>query len=237
MVRIVVLTGAGISAESGLATFRDSDGLWEGHRVDDVATPEGFAADPVLVQTFYDLRRVASAAAQPNAAHRALAELEAAPGVELLVVTQNVDDLHERAGTRNLIHMHGELMRARCTTCGERPSWTGPLVDRPPCPHCGEPTLRPDIVWFGEMPYAMDDIAAAVERCDIFAAIGTSGVVYPAAGLAMQAAAVGARTVEINPRPTRVGFDQVMAGTATEAVPVWVEQVRSVLIPATPSQG
>lgn len=223
--RIVVLTGAGISVESGLATFRDSDGLWEGHRVEEVATPEGFAADPRLVQTFYDLRREASQLAQPNAAHRALAELEAVPGLEVLVVTQNVDDLHERAGTGSLIHMHGELMRARCTVCGARPAWTGTLVDSPPCPVCGEPALRPDIVWFGEMPYAMEEIIDAVERCEVFVAIGTSGVVYPAAGLAMRAATVGAHTVEINPRPTRIGFDEVLAGAATDAVPAWVRSV------------
>lgn len=151
--RIVVLTGAGISAESGIPTFRAADGLWEDHRVEDVATPEGYERDPAAVQRFYDARRRAAASAVPNAAHHALARLEGALGDRLLIVTQNVDDLHERAGTRNLVHIHGELRRALCAACGARPEWEGELASRPRCPVCGERMLRPDVVWFGEVPY------------------------------------------------------------------------------------
>lgn len=225
--RIVVLTGAGISAESGVPTFRDAGGLWEGHRVEDVATPEGFEADPDLVLRFYDERRRAAASVEPNAAHRALARLEGAVGGELLVVTQNVDDLHERAGSRHLIHMHGELRRALCTACGARPAWTGGLIDRPPCPSCGERMLRPDVVWFGELPYDLDRIEQAVVACDVFVSIGTSGAVYPAAGYVALAAAFGARTVELNLVPSEgiVPFDEVRAGRATEIVPAWVDEI------------
>jgi NAD-dependent deacetylase len=225
--RIVVLTGAGISAESGVPTFRDANGLWEGHRVDEVATPEGFEADPDLVLRFYDERRRGVASVVPNAAHRALARLEGAIGDELLVVTQNVDDLHERAGSRNLVHMHGELRRALCMACGARPEWTGDLIDRPPCPECGERMLRPDVVWFGELPYGLDRIEQAVVACDVFVSIGTSGAVYPAAGYVALAAAFGARTVELNLEPSDaiVPFDDVRAGRASEVVPAWVDEV------------
>ncbi|MEU1972760.1 NAD-dependent deacylase [Microbacterium sp. NPDC019599] len=225
--RIVVLTGAGISAESGVPTFRDAGGLWEGHRVEDVATPEGFAANPELVLRFYDERRRGAASVQPNAAHRALARLEGAIGSELLVVTQNVDDLHERAGSRNLVHMHGELRRALCRACGSRPDWTADLIDRPPCPVCGQRMLRPDVVWFGELPYDLDRIEQAVVACDVFVSIGTSGAVYPAAGYVAMAAAFGARTVELNLVPTAaiVPFDDVRAGRAGEIVPAWVDEV------------
>ncbi|SBS70028.1 deacetylase of acetyl-CoA synthetase, NAD-dependent [uncultured Microbacterium sp.] len=223
--RIVVLTGAGISAESGVPTFRDADGLWEGHRVDDVATPEGFARDPDRVQRFYDERRRALHAVEPNAAHRALARLEGALGEDLLVVTQNVDDLHERAGSMNLVHMHGELRRALCGACGARPTWEGDLVQRPSCPACGHRELRPDVVWFGELPYELDRIEGAVVACDVFVAIGTSGAVYPAAGYAALAGAFGAHTVELNLAPTLadVAFDEVRAGPASVVVPRWVE--------------
>ncbi len=223
--RVVVLTGAGISAESGVPTFRDADGLWEGHRVEDVATPEGFARDPQTVQRFYDERRRAVASASPNAAHRALARLEGAVGDDLLVVTQNVDDLHERAGTRNLVHMHGELRRARCVACGERSPWSGDLIGGPACPACGERMLRPDVVWFGELPHGLDRIEEAVVACDAFASIGTSGTVYPAAGYVALAAAFGARTVELNlvPSDAAVPFDEVHAGPATVVVPPWVD--------------
>ena len=225
--RIVVLTGAGISAESGVPTFRGADGLWEGHRIEDVATPEAYEADPDTVLTFYDLRRRALASVSPNAAHRALARLEDAVGDDLLVVTQNVDDLHERAGTRNLVHMHGELRRALCAACGARPEWEGDLIHRPPCPECGERMLRPDVVWFGEMPYDLDRIEQAVVACDVFVSIGTSGAVYPAAGYAALASAFGARTVELNLEPSDalIPFDDARAGTATELVPAWVEEV------------
>jgi NAD-dependent deacetylase len=225
--RIVVLTGAGISAESGLATFRDAGGLWEGHAVEDVATPEAFVRDPETVQRFYDARRRGAASTVPNAAHYALARLEAALGADLLVVTQNVDDLHERAGTRNLIHMHGELRRARCLTCGARPAWDSDLVDGPPCPECGARALRPDVVWFGELPYGLDAIEDAVAACDTFVSIGTSGNVYPAAGYVALAADVGARTVEINLEPSDayVPFDDVRVGLASHLVPAWVEEM------------
>lgn len=227
--RIVVLTGAGISAESGVPTFRDADGLWEGHRVEDVATPEGFARDPDRVQRFYDERRRALATVEPNAAHRALARLEGALGDDVLVVTQNVDDLHERAGSVNLVHMHGELRRARCAACGARPAWEGDLVGRPACPACGRRELRPDVVWFGELPYELDRIESAVLACDAFAAIGTSGAVYPAAGYAALAAAFGARTMELNLLPTAadVPFDEVRAGPASVIVPRWVDDLLS----------
>jgi len=227
--RIVVLTGAGISAESGVPTFRDSGGLWEGHSVEDVATPEGFERDPAAVLRFYDERRRGAASALPNAAHRALARLEGALGDSLLVVTQNVDDLHERAGSRNLVHMHGELRRALCVMCGARPQWDGDLNDRPPCPECGERMLRPDVVWFGELPYELDLIENAVVACDVFASIGTSGAVYPAAGYVALAAAFGARTIELNLEPTdaAVPFDEARIGRATEIVPVWVDEIVS----------
>lgn len=225
--RIVVLTGAGISAESGVPTFRGSDGLWEGHRVEDVATPEGYERDPDAVLAFYDARRRAVASTHPNPAHRALARLEGAIGDRLLVVTQNVDDLHERAGSRNLVHMHGELRRARCLACDARPDWDDDLRDRPRCPRCGERMLRPDVVWFGEMPYGLDRIEQAVVACDVFVSIGTSGEVYPAAGYVALAAAFGARTVELNLEPSdpAVPFDDVRAGRAGELVPAWVEEV------------
>ncbi|QGF23096.1 NAD-dependent deacylase [Raineyella fluvialis] len=225
--RIVVLTGAGISEESGLATFRGAGGLWEGHRVEDVATPEAFELDPETVQRFYDARRRAVASVAPNAAHQALARLEQAIGDDLLVVTQNIDDLHERAGTHHLVHMHGELRRARCLHCGERPWWDGDLVDRPPCPLCGQRMLRPDVVWFGEMPYDLDVIEEAVVACDVFAAVGTSGVVYPAAGYAAMAKAFGARTIELNLWATDapLPFDEIREGRATVVVPEWVDDI------------
>ena len=227
MSRIVVLTGAGISAESGVPTFRDAGGLWEGHDVEAVATPEGFERDPDIVLRFYDARRRALASVVPNAAHRALARLEGAIGDDLLVVTQNVDDLHERAGGRNLMHMHGELRRALCTTCGERPEWDRDLIDRPACPLCSARTLRPDVVWFGEMPYDLDRIEQAVVACDVFVSIGTSGAVYPAAGYVALAAAFGARTVELNlePSDSAIPFDDSRAGFASVLVPQWVDEV------------
>lgn len=233
MTRIVVLTGAGISAESGVPTFRGADGLWEGHRVEDVATPEAYERDPDTVLAFYDGRRRALGTVAPNAAHRALARLEGAIGDDLLVVTQNVDDLHERAGSRRLVHMHGELRRALCDACGARTEWNGDLIDRPPCPECGEQMLRPDVVWFGEMPYELERIENAVVACDVFVSIGTSGAVYPAAGYVALATAFGARTVELNlePRDTlllfedAVPFDEARAGRATELVPAWVDEV------------
>src|SRR5699024_8757107 len=224
---IVILTGAGISAQSGVRTFRDSGGLWEDHDIQDVATPEAFARNPALVQNFYDQRRQQVMAVQPNAAHRALACLQQAHSGSVTLITQNVDDLHERAGARDVLHMHGELLRAYCRSCNARPAWHGTLADEPHCPHCAAPSLRPDVVWFGEMPYHMDAIEQALAACDLFAAIGTSGEVHPAAGFVMQAAAAGARTVELNLESSAVSkaFDEVHAGPAATTVPAWVEQL------------
>ena len=224
---IVVLTGAGISAESGLRTFRAADGLWEDHRVEDVATPEAFRRDPDLVQRFYDERRAQIRAAQPNAAHRALARLDREWPGELLIVTQNIDDLHERAGAGRVLHMHGEGLSAWCTACDARHPWTGTLRDNPPCPACGARALRPDIVWFGEMPYRMDDIFAALSRADLFVSIGTSGAVYPAAGFVQTAKYCGAQTLELNLEPSLGSylFDESRIGRAGELVPAWVEEM------------
>ena len=225
---IVILTGAGISAESGLATFRGPDGLWEGHRVEDVCTPEAFARDPALVHAFYDARREKLATVEPNAAHRALAVLDAEWPGELLLVTQNVDDLHERAGSKRLIHMHGELMRGWCTACDARFSWNGPMGEQAACPGCGgHGSVRPDIVWFGEMPYAMNRIDDALQRCDLFVSIGTSGAVYPAAGFVQTARYRGAKTLEINLEPSLGSylFGESRTGTATELVPQWAAEV------------
>lgn len=225
--RIVILTGAGISADSGLATFRDAGGLWEGHDVEQVATPEGFDADPELVQSFYDARRRAQVEAVPNAAHRALARLEESLGDDVLVITQNVDDLHERAGSTRVLHMHGQLSSALCTACQRRSPWHDDLSHQPPCPHCGASSLRPDVVWFGEVPHHLSEIQAALEGCDVFAAIGTSGEVYPAAGFVAMARAAGVQTVEINLEASRLAsaFDDVRPGRASEFVPQWVEEV------------
>jgi len=226
-VRIVVLTGAGISAESGVPTFRDADGLWEGHRVEDVATPAAFERQPDVVHRFYDARRAALAAVEPNPAHHALARLEAAFGDDLLVVTQNVDDLHERAGSTRVLHMHGELLSALCGGCGGRFPWSDDLVGLPHCPGCQSPGLRPDVVWFGEIPYELDRIFAALEDADLFVSIGTSGAVYPAAGFVQAAAAYGARTLELNLVPSEGShfFDEARHGRAGEIVPAWVDEL------------
>lgn len=230
---IVILTGAGISAESGVATFRGPDGLWEGHRVEDVATPEAFARDPDLVQKFYDERRVKLKTVHPNAAHRALAKLgQAWPG-DLLLVTQNVDDLHDRAAQDlkndgRLLHMHGELNSAWCLACDARSPFDGVMAAGPPCPECGQRgSLRPDIVWFGEMPYQMERIEQALAQCDLFVSIGTSGAVYPAAGFVQTARYHGAQTLEMNLDPSEGSFHfhESRMGKAGELVPDWVEQV------------
>lgn len=224
---IVVLTGAGISAESGIGTFRDAGGLWEQHRVEDVATPEGFRRDPELVLRFYDMRRDSIRKAEPNAAHLALARLEAEWRGNVTIVTQNVDDLHERAGSSRLIHMHGEHLSAWCTACNGRFRWTDPLCHRPPCPSCGNKTLRPDVVWFGEMPYRMDEIDNALRDCDLFVSIGTSGAVYPAAGYVETARYVRATTLELNLERSLGSsmFHETRLGRATEVVPAWVEEL------------
>ena len=224
---IVILTGAGVSAESGLATFRGPDGLWAGHRVEDVATPEAFRRDPALVHSFYDARRAKLGMVRPNSAHEALARLEAQWPGDFLLVTQNVDDLHERAGSKRLIHMHGELASGWCLACDQRFSWSGPMGEQASCPSCGETGLvRPDIVWFGEMPYAMERIEDALRSCDLFVSIGTSGAVYPAAGFVQTARYCGASTIEINLEPSLGShmFDQSRIGKAGEIVPSWVEE-------------
>lgn len=226
---IVILTGAGISAESGIDTFRSSGGLWEQHRVEDVATPEGFARNPNLVLNFYDMRRAALADVVPNPAHMALARLEREFSGELLLVTQNVDDLHERGGSARVLHMHGELKSALCTSCETRSPWPGTMIERPPCPVCRAPSLRPDVVWFGEMPYQMGRIYQALETCDLFVSIGTSGAVYPAAGFVQEARANGARTLELNLEPSEGSrfFHESRHGPASVVVPEWVDEVLS----------
>ena len=224
---IVILTGAGVSAESGIDTFRAKDGLWEKHRIEDVATPEAFTRDPDLVLRFYDMRREAIQRAQPNAAHDALARLDAGWPGDLMIITQNVDDLHERAGAKRLIHMHGEHLSAWCTACDARGVWRATLIDRPACPACGVAALRPDIVWFGEMPYRMDEIDMALLRADLFVSIGTSGAVYPAAGYVRTARHYGAQTLELNLDPSQgsVFFDQSRMGRASDLVPAWVDEL------------
>jgi NAD-dependent deacetylase len=256
---IVILTGAGVSAESGLATFRGADGLWEGHRVEDVATPEAYRRDPALVHQFYDARRARLGTVEPNEAHKALARLDGEWPGELLLVTQNVDDLHERAGSKRLIHMHGELTSGWCLACDERFAWHGPMSpstvrpepveglsfsgseqrqDSPStssgrtevnvCPCCGiAGQVRPDIVWFGEMPYDMERIEDALRRCDLFVSIGTSGAVYPAAGFVQTARYCGAKTLEMNLEPSQgsIFFDESRIGRAGDLVPLWVDEL------------
>lgn len=224
---IVVLTGAGISAESGIETFRAADGLWAKHRIEDICTPSGFRRDPALVQGFYDARRAALGTVVPNPAHDALARLDAEWPGDFLLVTQNVDDLHERAGSTRLLHMHGELKRALCTACGAASPWEGPLSGGPPCPRCGAPRLRPDIVWFEEMPYHMDAIDAALSACDLFVSIGTSSAVYPAAGFVGEARRAGAATLELNLDPSAgtALFSEARHGPAGLLVPTWVDEM------------
>jgi len=227
MTNIVILTGAGISAESGLGTFRAEDGLWAEHRVEDVATPEGFQKNPALVHSFYNMRRAESTKASPNAAHAALARLEANLNGTVTVVTQNVDDLHERGGSRSLIHMHGSLAGSLCAACDGRWPSAHETTPQDACPSCSGHHTRPDIVWFGEMPYQMDRIFGLIQEADIFAAIGTSGNVYPAAGFAHEARRSGVHTVELNLLPSQVvtDFAETRFGPATEIVPLWVDEV------------
>ena len=228
---IVILTGAGISKESGLDTFRDKDGLWSRVRIEDVATPEAFDRDPVRVHEFYNARRrgMRNPNVQPNAAHRALAELEQRWPGEVLLVTQNIDDLHERAGSRNLVHMHGELHKTRCAHCGALDSSLADLSVALVCASCGEPGgLRPHVVWFGEMPLEMDRIYEALGRCDRFISIGTSGHVYPAAGFVQEVRyRSSVRTVELNLEPSEGAslFEERHYGPATETVPPYVRHL------------
>ncbi len=227
---IVILTGAGISAESGLATFRDPDGIWSRVRIEDVATPDAFARDPARVHAFYNARRrqIIDPAIQPNAAHRALARLEATWPAPFLLVTQNVDDLHARAGSHKLLPMHGALRRARCLACGETVLWGEDLSTDTPCPACEGNGLRPDVVWFGEVPHGLDEIGEALDGCDLFISIGTSGQVYPAAGF-VAAVRGRARTVELNLQPSEGTplFDEARHGPATEVVPRFVDELLS----------
>jgi NAD-dependent deacetylase len=226
--KIVILTGAGVSAESGVATFRGPDGLWEGHRVEDVATPEAFRRDPALVHAFYDARRAKLETVEPNAAHLALAKLDAEWPGELLLITQNVDDLHERAGSKRLIHMHGELTKGWCLACDQRFGWRGPMGEAATCPSCAASgQVRPDIVWFGEMPYEMGVIDGALQDADLFVSIGTSGAVYPAAGFVQTARYCGARTLEMNIEPSMGSyfFEESRIGPAGTLVPEWVDEV------------
>lgn len=227
--KVFALTGAGVSAESGLATFRDKGGIWERFDPMKLATPEAFARDPALVQSFYNARRRNLLAAAPNAAHAALVRLEAglaARGGELILVTQNVDDLHERAGARRVMHMHGELLKARCLRCRAVIPWQDDLGAGESCPACGG-GLRPNVVWFGEMPMEMPVIESALATADLFVAIGTSGSVYPAAGFVQDARDAGLRTCELNlgPSDNAHAFDVRHYGRATEIVPAWVDDV------------
>ncbi|MCV6605558.1 MAG: NAD-dependent protein deacylase [Porticoccaceae bacterium] len=229
---IVVLTGAGISAESGIRTFRASDGLWEEHRIEDVASPEGFARDPQLVHHFYNQRRqqLLTPGVQPNTAHRALADFERRWDGSFLLVTQNIDDLHERSGSNKLIHMHGELLKMRCSACEHLHSWRQDSSPDTTCSHChAKGSLRPHVVWFGEMPLQMEQIYQALEQCDLFVSIGTSGNVYPAAGFFQVAHQAGARTVELNLEPSASGsrFNEQQYGLASELVPEFFKKLLS----------
>ena len=226
---IVILTGAGISAESGIQTFRAADGLWEEHRIEDVATPEAFARNPKLVQRFYNMRRqpLLDGLHKPNAAHYALAKLEREFSGRVTLVTQNIDNLHEQAGSRNLLHMHGEILKCHCSQSLQVFDCLGPLTTEDRCECCGKRgTLRPHIVWFGEMPIHMDEIYAALASCDLFIAIGTSGNVYPAAGFVQQANQAGAKTIELNLEASNVAsdFQQAIYGKAGDLLPDWVDE-------------
>lgn len=228
---IFVLTGAGVSAESGLGTFRDKDGLWSRFDPMKLATPEAFARTPDAVHAFYNMRRRNLLQAEPNGAHQALARLDAGlaeRGGTLSLVTQNIDDLHERAGVQSVTHMHGELLKARCTTCEAVTPWRDDMGVSSACPSCGRTHgMRPHVVWFGEMPLFMEAISEALLDADLFVAIGTSGSVYPAAGFVQEARQAGIRTCEINLEPSdnAGGFDEARYGPASEAVPAWVDEV------------
>ena len=227
---IVILTGAGISAESGIPTFRASDGLWENHRVEDVAAPQGFARNPALVHRFYNARRrrLLSPEIQPNPAHRALSELEHRFPAAVTVVTQNIDNLHERGGSERVIHMHGELLKGRCTFCRSVFNVENDLSLAASCPECSRRGgLRPDVVWFGEMPHRMDEIDTLLKQCALFVSVGTSGNVYPAAGFVETASRAGARTIEVNLEPSSMenAFGEHRYGKAGLLVPQLVEEL------------
>lgn len=228
---IVILTGAGISKESGIDTFRDKDGLWTRVNLEDVATPEGYARDPRMVLDFYNERRrgLRSDNIRPNAAHEALARLEREWPGEVLLVTQNIDDLHERGGSTNLIHMHGEMFKTRCEGCGAVHEWREDVTLETLCPGCDRPgAMRPHVVWFGEMPLDMDRIYEALSGCKLFISIGTSGNVYPAAGFVQEAMfRARAHTVELNMEPSEGAtlFVETHYGPATEVVPRYVDRI------------
>lgn len=226
--RIVVLTGAGLSAESGVSTFRDKDGIWTQYDINEVATPEGFERNPELVHEFYNLRRQAHKDIQPNSAHYALVDLEEKYPGNVLIITQNVDALHEQAGSKNLIHMHGELHKALCLHCKNRTPWHQDLSKDTPCPHCNKKGgMRPDVVWFGELPYYMEVIFDALSKCDLFISIGTSGTVYPAAGFVADARQAKAHTVELNLEPSEGAsmFHETLHGKATKIVPIYINRL------------
>ena len=228
--KIVVLTGAGISAESGVPTFRGSDGLWEGHRVEDVATPEAFERDPHLVHAFYNVRRakLLDGTIDPNPTHLVLPKLGHSRAHRLLLVTQNIDDLHERGGSPDVLHMHGELLKSRCTDCGAVAACLEDLGRASVCKACGNlDCLRPHVVWFGEMPFGLDEIAAAISEADLFVAIGTSGLVYPAAGFVSWARQSGVKTLEINLEESAGSgiFHESRRGRAGDLVPLWVDEL------------
>lgn len=226
---IVILTGSGISKESGIATFRDAGGIWQQVSMDDVATPEGFARNPDMVNDFHNsLRRLLKQDdIRPNPAHIALARLERESRIPVLVVTQNVDNMHERAGSRNVLHMHGDLLEVLCLSCRKVSEWHNDLGTKDACPHCGKAALRPNIVWFGEIPYYMDQIEEALAKCATFVSIGTSGSVYPAANFSVIARQNGARLVEINLEPSAVSqvFHETRHGLAGKEVPIWVDSM------------
>lgn len=227
---IVILTGAGVSAESGLRTFRDNDGLWEEHRVEDVATPEAFQSNPTLVQRFYNMRRkqLLEPSLKPNQAHSALADFENRSKGKFSLITQNVDNLHERAGSKNVIHMHGELLKIRCSNSGSTFKCESEIKAEDLCECCGMTgTLRPDIVWFGEIPMHIDLIETLLAECSMFVSIGTSGTVYPAAGFREIASAYGAETIELNLEPSATAglFDRAIYGPASEVVPEFFDSL------------
>ncbi|OAG27834.1 Sir2 family NAD+-dependent deacetylase [Thermodesulfatator autotrophicus] len=226
--KIFILTGAGISAESGIQTFRDKGGLWEKYNLEEVATPQGFRQNPRFVHEFYNQRREDLLKVMPNPAHYALARLEREFPGEVLLVTQNVDDLHERAGSRKVLHMHGELLKVRCEACEAIFKEEGEIFPETRCPKCGrEGTLRPHVVWFGETPFYLDKIYRALKECDLFVAIGTSGTVYPAAGFVVIAREAGAWCVELNLEPSAMAdyFHEHHYGPASKIVPAWVNEV------------
>ena len=227
---IVILTGAGISVESGIASFRDKNGIWAKADWREYATPSGYARNPAKVHDFYNKRRRSLVETKPNAAHIALSRLEAEFNGSFLLVTQNVDDLHDRAGSQKLIHMHGELNSALCEACGLRSRWHTDMSINSRCPMCDSVgRIRPDVVWFGEMPYQMDTIYRALRQADLFIAIGTSGHVYPAADFVEEAKLSGARTIELNLEQSENAdsFDERIYGKATEIVPTFVEGILS----------